>query len=155
MSDTPLIYMHRKIRAVVRASDSKEAIKMSVTGLENAMDDDVLANGTVATLAGDHTLFSPSTYFATSRDKTGHRISSQQGKNDLAEAIQFTEQKPNCYLYEIERRDAPFANPIPDKHVATQMKQQLETKTDAYWIVTFDLRYDYDANPHKPYEILD
>lgn len=155
MSETVIYDVHRKIRAVVRASDSEEAIDACVTGLENAMEENILATGTVSTLVGNHTMFSPSTYFPPNRQEAGHTITSRQGRDDLEQAIHFTKQKSNCFLYEIETMDTPRANPIPTENAATEMKQQIKNKDEPHWIVTFDLRYDYDANPYKSYEVLD
>ena len=151
-----MISVHRKIRAVVPADSLDEAIKKSTTGLENAMDNEILANGVLSTLTGEHTLFSPSTYFKTDKSSAGYPVVTEDGEEMLDEAIKFTIEKTNCFLYTIDRRsDSLTATPISTKRATEQLRANMTDGTGDTWIVTFDLRYDFDANPHKPYEILD
>lgn len=155
MVKTTNLRVHRKIRAVVCATDADEAIDSCIIGLNNAMDDEMIADGTVTTLVGDHTWLSPSTYFETEQQNAGQKLTSQQGQDDLQEAVQFNHEKTNCFLYEIEDANRIRANPIPTERAEQDLRRQINRKDKTHWIVTFDLRYDFDANPHKPYEILE
>lgn len=147
--------MHRKIRAVVRAPDLETAISKSVTGLENAMKDEILAEGSLQTLTGEHTALSPSTYFNDDREKAAYKTGTSEGEDDLNEALQHTLEHGNTFIYSIDNRDGLTASPISSEQAHSQLVEALKTKTDTHWVVTFDLRYDFDATPHKPHEILD
>lgn len=151
--------MHRKIRAVVRAGGLDVAIETAVEGLEAAMDKGVLANGTLQTLVGDHAAndpFGPSSYFDDDREQAGYRIGSAAARQEFDDAVQDMARHNSTFVYSIDDRPAGrTATPLPSDAAIDRLRTTLQSKSATHWIVTFDLRYDYDATPHKPYEILD
>lgn len=147
--------VHRKIRAVAQASDRDCAIEKSLDGLENAIDDEILPDGNLTTVTGEHTPLSPSTYFNDNREKTAYKTGTPEADADLTEALQHTREDESTFVYTIDDRDGLTASPISSEQAHTQLVETLETKTETHWVVTFDLRYDFDATPHKPHEILD
>ena len=148
--------MHRKIRSVVTAESLERAVEKSKDGLQNAMNDQILADGTLSTLKGEYTPFSPSSYFSTDRDKAGYPVGTEEGEKILNEASRFTINRTNCFLYTIDRRDDELtATPVSTQKAVDYLESNLDRHDGTVWVVTFDLRYDFDANPHKSYEILD
>lgn len=145
--------MHRKIRVIVAASSVKQAVEKSINGLENGMDNDILADGSLTTLVGDYTPLSPTTYFTYRFSKPAYPLHEPEAVTNINETIDHTKEYQKTFCFYVD--DDRGVIPLPTCSAITETIGRLNDADSEYWVSTFDLRYDFDATPHKPHEILE
>lgn len=119
------------------------------------MDEGTVAEGNLQTLVGEYTPLSPSTYFSTeNRDQAGYRADTDRGRTELRRALDHTFEHHSPFIFSIDERETLTATPLTTQTAYESLLDSLDASAQPHWVVTFDLRYDYDATPNKPHEIL-
>lgn len=145
--------MHRKIQTLVSAKSLDHAITKSISELESGMEENILADGNITTLVGEHTPLSPTTYFNDNFEKAGYTLKSKEAEEKISESIKHTIDNHSTFVYHVD--DKRGVIPIPQEDEIKNTVERLRTYPEEYWIVTFDLRYDFDATPYKTNEIVE